>query len=292
MALFRSPSLSFFCFLSRRAVARCRRRRGFFVSVSLLSLPSFNPFALSVCSPSTQPNAPLVRAGRVHAPKVDVVEADDLGFLIGGNGRTRQAISVSKGIDSSRANLYFLSFGTPPTVTKSHLEPVRPRVVTHKRARADESREQRRRRGVSLGLGCGITVGVDDPHCFLFCFLCCPACSCNLSVSCGADARESVRQRRVGEKREAREKEKGCETVFALSAEGKRKKSDSVSSSPLNLPHSFSKKKKLFRWPAAAANEPRRGLSRRSSREAPLLRSRPAARGLIVRCALTRLVGL
>ena len=226
LALFRSPSLSFFCFLSRRAVARCRRRRGFFVSVSLLSLPSFNPFALSVCSPSTQPNAPLVRAGRVHAPKVDVVEADDLGFLIGGNGRTRQAISVSKGIDSSRANLYFLSFGTPPTVTKSHLEPVRPRVVTHKRARADESREQRRRRGVSLGLGCGITVGVDDPHYFLFCFLCCPACSCNLSVSCGADARESVRQRRVGEKREAREKEKGCETVFALSAEGRRKKEE------------------------------------------------------------------
>lgn len=226
LALFRSPSLSFFCFLSRRAVARCRRRRGFFVSLSLLSLPSFNPFALSVCSPSTQPNAPLVRAGRVHAPKVDVVEADDLGFLIGGNGRTRQAISVSKGIDSSRANLYFLSFGTPPTVTKSHLEPVRPRVVTHKRARADESREQRRRRGVSLGLGCGITVGVDDPHCFLFCFLCCPACSCNLSVSCGADARESVRQRRVGEKREAREKEKGCETVFALSAEGRRKKEE------------------------------------------------------------------
>jgi hypothetical protein len=30
----------------------------------------------------------------------------------------------------------------------------------------------------------------------------------------------------VGEKREAREKEKGCETVFALSAEGRRKKEE------------------------------------------------------------------
>ena len=94
-------------------------------------------------------------------------------------------------------------------------------------------------------------------------------------------ARESLSGERGREKRSKRERERErlCETVEARS----------VIRVSVASPLSF-----FVRWPASAANKPRRGPARRSSGKAATLlllpRCRPAARGLTARCKPTRYV--
>ena len=285
-------------FLLLASTSRCRAvspspSRSRFLFCLALSIPSLVSFSLHLSLPpsTAQPNSPLVRAGRVHAPKIDVVEADDLVFFIGEQEESNRSASAT-GVDSSpsRAKPFFPSsvctsqknltlnlsdFGLWRT---NELAPTRPLS-----SGADET-------ALALATAEASPPWVSTtPILFLFSFLAL-ALVLAVSLAVGRHVRgvcDRLTRVAAREERSEREREGCCETVFALSGEEEEEDSDSKSLSPHSPPRN---NKKLFRWPAAA-NERRRGPARRSSR-APLLHSRPAARGLTARCALIRLVAL
>ena len=123
--------------------------------------------------------------------------------------RRKQSISVS---DRSRLitieGKTFFSFVGLHIAKKSHLEPVRLRIVAHERARADEALEQRSRRdSFGLGHGRGITsVGVDDAHLVFVQLSSSCVGSCSL-FGCGQTRKRRLRSAHArccarGEKRE------------------------------------------------------------------------------------------